>query len=196
MQTRKIAVTATIALALTGLITGCATPPKPGTWAQTKSVTPPSFPREFRGVWVASVGNIDWPSRRDLPVDQQQAEIKTILDKCQELKLNAVILQVRPSADALYDSKLEPWSAYLTGQNGKAPEPYYDPLKDWCDQAHARGMELHAWINPFRAKAGGRRLRPIRLTSPTPTRNGSKNTANSSGSTPARKKPRSIRSRC
>jgi uncharacterized lipoprotein YddW (UPF0748 family) len=154
MQTRKIAVTAAIALALTSLISGCATAPKPGTWAQTKSVIPPTFPREFRGVWVASVANIDWPSKPDLPVDQQQSEIKTILDKCQELKLNAVILQVRPSADALYDSKFEPWSAYLTGQNGKAPDPYYDPLKQWCEEAHARGMELHAWINPFRAKAG------------------------------------------
>src|SRR4051812_28055330 len=128
MRLTKIAAITALSLGLTGLITGCATPPKPGTWAQTKSVTPPSFPREFRGVWVASVGNIDWPSKRNLSVEEQKAEIKNILDQCQELKLNAVILQVRPSADALYDSKLEPWSAYLTGQSGKAPEPYYDPL--------------------------------------------------------------------
>lgn len=112
----------------------------------------PPAPREFRAAWIASVANIDWPSRAGLPVAQQQAEIITLLDSAQSLNLNAIVLQVRPSADALYPSSLEPWSEYLTGVQGKAPEPFYDPLKMWIDQAHARGIELHAWLNPYRAR--------------------------------------------
>lgn len=112
----------------------------------------PPAPREFRAAWVASVANIDWPSRAGLPVAEQQAEIIAMLDSAQSLNLNAIVLQVRPSADALYPSSLEPWSEYLTGTQGKAPEPYYDPLKMWVDQAHQRGIELHAWLNPYRAR--------------------------------------------
>ncbi len=114
--------------------------------------TPPPAPREFRAAWVATVGNIDWPSKRDLTSAQQQTEIIAILDRARALNLNAIILQVRTSADAVYDSRLEPWSEYLTGEQGKAPEPYYDPLKIWVDAAHARGIELHAWFNPYRAR--------------------------------------------
>lgn len=113
---------------------------------------PPPAPREFRAAWVASVANIDWPSRSDLSVDQQQAEIIALLNQAQFLNLNAIVLQVRPSADALYASALEPWSEYLTGQQGKAPDPIYDPLKMWIDEAHRRGIELHAWLNPYRAR--------------------------------------------
>src|SRR6516165_12068759 len=109
----------------------------------------PSPPREFRGVWVATVGNIDWPSRKGLSADEQQAEMKAILDKCVEVKLNAVIFQVRPMADALYKSDLEPWSEFLTGTAGK--DPGYDPLEFAVREAHARGLELHAWFNPYRA---------------------------------------------
>ena len=112
----------------------------------------PPAPREFRAAWVASVANIDWPSRRDLTVARQQAEIIALLDRAQSLKLNAIVLQVRPSADALYPSALEPWSEYLTGEQGRAPDPFYDPLKMWIDEAHRRGMELHAWFNPYRAR--------------------------------------------
>src|SRR5438445_13837869 len=90
---------------------------------------PPAVPREFRGVWVATVANIDWPSKKGLPVEEQQAELTAVLDKCVEVKLNAVIFQVRPMADALYKSDLEPWSEFLTGTAGKAPEPFYDPLE-------------------------------------------------------------------
>src|SRR5213076_437155 len=97
--------------------------------------TPPAVPREFRGVWVATVGNIDWPSKPGVPVEQQQREAIAILDRCAELNINAVILQVRPAADALYKSDIEPWSYYLTGEQGKAPSPYYDPLKFWIDEA-------------------------------------------------------------
>jgi uncharacterized lipoprotein YddW (UPF0748 family) len=108
--------------------------------------------REFRGVWVASVDNIDWPSRRDLTTAEQQRELLAILDRAQALRLNAILFQVRPSADALYPSALEPWSEFLTGQQGRAPSPSWDPLAFAVREAHARGLELHAWLNPYRAK--------------------------------------------
>ncbi|CAN5152003.1 glycoside hydrolase family 10 protein [soil metagenome] len=111
-------------------------------------------PPEFRGVWVATVANIDWPSKPGLPADVQKAEFITLLDKCKKLNLNAVIFQVRPMCDAFYESKLEPWSSFLTGTQGKSPG--YDPLEFACKEAHARGLELHAWINPYRAWAGGK----------------------------------------
>jgi uncharacterized lipoprotein YddW (UPF0748 family) len=114
---------------------------------------PPTAPREFRAVWVATVGNIDWPSKPGLSSPQQQAEAIAILDRCKAMNINAIVLQVRPACDALYESKLEPWSYYLTGAQGKAPEPFYDPLKFWIDQSHQRAMELHAWFNPYRARA-------------------------------------------
>jgi uncharacterized lipoprotein YddW (UPF0748 family) len=110
---------------------------------------PPALRREFRGVWIASVSNIDWPSRKGLSAEQQQAELRAILDKAAALKLNVVILQVRPMCDALYESKLEPWSEFLTGTLGK--DPGYDPLAFAIREAHARGLELHAWFNPYRA---------------------------------------------
>jgi uncharacterized lipoprotein YddW (UPF0748 family) len=113
---------------------------------------PPPAPREFRAAWVSTVANIDWPSRADLSVAQQKAEIDTTLDRARAMHLNAIILQVRPSADAIYPSTLEPWSEYLTGRQGRAPEPFYDPLQAWIEGAHARGMELHAWFNPYRAR--------------------------------------------
>ena len=116
------------------------------------NISPPPVAREFRGAWVASVNNIDWPSRPALTTEQQKQELLAILDRCQSLKLNVVILQVRPACDALYASKLEPWSEYLTGTQGKAPSPFWDPLEFAVAQAHARGLELHAWFNPFRAR--------------------------------------------
>lgn len=112
----------------------------------------PAAPREFRAAWVATVANIDWPSRRGLSTAEQQAEARAMLDTAAALKLNAVIFQVRTGADALYDSKLEPWSEFLSGTQGQAPEPFYDPLAFWVAEAHARGIELHAWLNPFRAR--------------------------------------------
>lgn len=112
----------------------------------------PQLRREFRGVWVATVGNIDWPSRKGLSTTQQQAELRTILDQSVALGLNAIVLQVRPMCDALYASKREPWSEFLTGRLGQAPAPLYDPLEFAVREAHVRGLELHAWFNPFRAK--------------------------------------------
>ncbi len=122
----------------------------------------PPVAREFRGVWVASVANIDWPSAPGLTTAEQQAELLAILDRAVELRLNAVVLQVRPAGDALYASKLEPWSEYLTGEQGRAPEPYYDPLAFAVEEAHRRGLELHAWFNPFRARADGAKSAPDR----------------------------------
>lgn len=110
---------------------------------------PPAFPREFRAAWVACVYNIDWPSRPGLPAATQQAELVRILNKAQEMKLNAIIFQVRPNADAVYNSSLEPWSHWLSGSMGRSPG--YDPLAFCIQQAHARGIEVHAWFNPFRA---------------------------------------------
>lgn len=129
-------------LALFGLA-GCVTTPK-------VVENPPPAPREFRGVWVAAVANIDWPSQPGLPAAQQRAEAVAILDRARALHLNAVILHVRPAADALYASALEPWSEYLTGQQGR--DPGYDPLKFWVEEAHHRGLQLHAWFNPYRAR--------------------------------------------
>ncbi|MBO9999386.1 MAG: family 10 glycosylhydrolase [Cyanobacteria bacterium SID2] len=111
--------------------------------------------REFRGVWVASVVNIDWPSRPGLSTNQQQSELIRILDRMQELNLNVLVLQVRPAGDALYNSSIEPWSYWLTGRQGQPPSPFYDPLQFAIDEAHARNIELHAWFNPYRAKLGG-----------------------------------------
>jgi uncharacterized lipoprotein YddW (UPF0748 family) len=122
------------------------------TLAQQELPTPPPAPKsEFRAVWVATVDNIDWPSKRGIGTDQAKSELIRIFDKCRELNLNAVIFQVRPSADALYDSKIEPWSEYLTGQQGTAPNPYWDPLAFAVEEAHKRGIELHCWFNPYRA---------------------------------------------
>lgn len=117
-----------------------------------RAQAPPAPPREFRGVWVATVGNIDWPSSPGLPTEQQQRELIAILEHCRKLNLNAVVLQVRTACDAFYESALEPWSEYLTGKQGQAPSPAWDPLAFAVEEAHRRGLELHAWFNPYRAR--------------------------------------------
>ena len=109
--------------------------------------------RELRGAWIASVKNIDWPSKPGLSAAQQQTELVAILDRCAQLRLNAVFLQVRPACDALYESSLEPWSECLTGTMGRSPG--YDPLAFAIREARRRGLELHAWFNPFRARRSG-----------------------------------------
>jgi uncharacterized lipoprotein YddW (UPF0748 family) len=146
------------ALTLGELLSSCGSrPAKPSGSATLPPVeltgeTPPAAPREFRAAWVSTVANIDWPSRSNLSSAQQQNEALAILDRAKMLNLNAIVLQVRPSADAIYPSELEPWSEFLTGQQGRAPQPAYDPLQFWITQAHARGLELHAWFNPYRAR--------------------------------------------
>jgi len=110
---------------------------------------PPAIAREFRAAWVACIYNIDWPSSPGLSADRQQAEMRAILDKLAALKMNAVIFQVRPQCDAVYASSIEPWCSWLTGTMGRSPG--YDPLAFCIREAHARGIEVHAWFNPFRA---------------------------------------------
>lgn len=115
------------------------------------NVTGQSPKREFRGVWIATVANIDWPSKAGLSTDEQQREFIEILDIHKSNGMNAVLVQVRPSADAFYNSPYEPWSKWLTGKLGKYPYPYYDPLEFMIREAHKRGLEFHAWFNPYRA---------------------------------------------
>jgi uncharacterized lipoprotein YddW (UPF0748 family) len=106
---------------------------------------------EFRGVWVASVENIDWPSKKGLSVVQQKEEYIRLLDMHQANGMNAMVVQIRPAGDAFYPSQYEPWSEYLTGKQGLPPTPYYDPLEFMIAETHKRGMEFHAWVNPYRA---------------------------------------------
>ena len=155
-----------LALALPALLAACdatavrrtasaSTPPKDTAGNDTDSVPDTvavSHTREMRGLYVATVYNIDWPSRNTLSADEQQAEIVTLLDLAHTAGMNAVFVQVRPEGDALYRSDLEPWSDCLTGTQGQ--DPGYDPLAVWVQEAHTRGIEVHAWLNPYRAKAG------------------------------------------
>jgi uncharacterized lipoprotein YddW (UPF0748 family) len=131
-----------LALALTGL----AAPLR----AQTPD-NPPVIRREFRGVWLVTVNNGDWPSKPGLSTWEQQQELLAMLNKAAELKLNAIVFHVRPGADAFYESPYEPWSQFLTGVQGRPPEPKWDPLAFVVDEAHKRGIEVHAWFNPYRA---------------------------------------------
>ena len=109
----------------------------------------PQVEREFRAVWIATVDNIDFPSQKNLLQDQQRQELLNILDLAQNLRLNAVIFQVRPMADAVYKPGLEPWSEFLTGQMGLGQD--FDPLEFLVAEAHKRGILVHAWFNPYRA---------------------------------------------
>jgi uncharacterized lipoprotein YddW (UPF0748 family) len=116
------------------------------------TIVPPEPSREFRGAWITEVAtNADWPSKPGLTVAEQKSELISLLDRAVQLHLNAIIFQVRPSSDALYASAIEPWSEYLTGAMGRPPQPFYDPLAFAIAEAHKRGLELHAWFNPFRA---------------------------------------------
>lgn len=135
------AIATLITLALAGLASGQSYAPV--------NEKPPQLAREFRGAWIATIYNIDWPSSPGLGAGTQQAELRNILDKVAALKMNAVMFQVRAQCDATYASSLEPWSSSLTGTMGRSPG--YDPLAYCIQQAHARGIEVHAWFNPFRA---------------------------------------------
>lgn len=139
-MTRSLcAVALVLAAGCAGVSRGITTPDGP----------PPTIRREMRGLWVATVANIDWPSRRGLSAKEQRSELIDILDRASRIGFNAIVLQVRPAADALYASPHEPWAAWLTGTHGE--DPGYDPLAFAVAEAHARGLQLHAWINPFRA---------------------------------------------
>ncbi len=135
MLTRLLFITCFIEIFFAAVLPAC---------AQTHQKT------ELRAAWIATVANIDWPSRKDLSTQQQQEEYVTLLDLLKSVGMNAVVVQVRPSADAFYPSSYEPWSEYLSGTQGKRPEPYYNPLAFMIQQAKQRGLEFHAWFNPYR----------------------------------------------
>jgi uncharacterized lipoprotein YddW (UPF0748 family) len=115
------------------------------------SITQTTPKRELRGVWIATVANIDWPSDKDDKTSDQKDQYKAILDEHKREGINTVFTQVRPAADALYAKSKEPWSLWLTGQQGRMPYPYYDPMEFMIKESHARAMEFHAWLNPYRA---------------------------------------------
>lgn len=106
---------------------------------------------EMRAAWIATYKCIDWPSKPGLSTEEQQRQLAQIMRLHRKNGMNAVIMQVRPSGDAIYPSALEPWSQWLSGRQGQAPTPYYDPLEYAIEQAHKRNLEFHAWFNPFRA---------------------------------------------
>jgi uncharacterized lipoprotein YddW (UPF0748 family) len=114
-----------------------------------RAETPPQPDREFRAVWMATVDNIDFPTGKNLSVEEQKKELLQSLELAKELKLNAVVFQVRPMCDAVYESKIEPWSEFLTGKMGKSQA--FDPLRFLIAEAHRRGILVHAWFNPYRA---------------------------------------------
>ena len=121
---------------------------------------------EFRGVWVATVDNIDFPSNKFLNSFNQRAEFVNLLDMHKRNGMNAVVVQIRPAADAFYPSQYEPWSEWLTGKQGVPPSPYYDPLQFMITETHKRGMEFHAWMNPYRAefRIGKSSIAPTHIT--------------------------------
>jgi len=117
-----------------------------GVFAKNKSPK-----REMRAVWVATVDNIDWPSKAGLSVDEQKIEMITLLNQHKKNGMNTIVFQIRPATDAFYESPYEPWSQWLGGVQGIAPDPFYDPLQFVIEECHKRAMELHAWMNPYRA---------------------------------------------
>ena len=155
--------------------------------------TPPPPLREFRGAWVATVANIDWPSRKTLSTQEQKTELLAILDRAVHLKLNAIIFQVRPACDALYASRIEPWSEYLTGTMGKAPEPFYDPLAFAIEEAHKRGLNCTPGSILIGRDSAPLRRRLRRTMSARLARSLSGNTGSSCGWTRAKKRCRTIR---
>lgn len=107
--------------------------------------------KEFRGVWIATVANIDWPKHPNDDVSKKKRDFIEILDFYQNMNFNAAIVQVRTAGDALYPTDLAPWSRYLSGEEGTAPQGFDEPLKWMIEETHKRGMEFHAWLNPYRA---------------------------------------------
>lgn len=107
--------------------------------------------REMRAVWVATVANIDWPSKPGLTVEEQMQEFSGLIEVVKEYNLNTIVFQIRPCADAFYASSLEPWSRWLGGEQGKVPEPFYDPLEFAIGKCREQGIDIHVWLNPYRA---------------------------------------------
>lgn len=165
LPVRRLSRISAALLAALLLITGCTAPtggsrplPSPTpteTPNPTEPTEPPGEEEGLRAVWVSSVYNLDYPSRSTADAAALRREADKILADAAEMGMNAVILQVRPSCDALYPSALYPWSAWLTGTQGLAPRENFDPLAYWVERAHALGLELHAWINPYRVTKKG-----------------------------------------
>lgn len=120
--------------------------------AQAQQADPPR--EEFRGAWIATVNNLDWPRSAAYPEDAKRTLLEGMIEELHQAGINAVVFQIRPAADAMYPSDIEPWSQWLTGEQGQAPEPMWDPLAFAIEAAHERGMELHAWFNPYRSVPG------------------------------------------
>ena len=121
-----------------------------GPYAAVSAQSAASANSEMRGMWVATTANLDYPTKPTTSAAALKAEADTIINDCYDMGMNAIFFQVRPAADALYQSAYYPWSRYLTGTQGTAPADGFDPLAYWVEKAHAKGIELHAWINPFR----------------------------------------------
>jgi len=125
------------------------------------SVSAKEYPkREMRAVWIATVENIDWPSTNQLTTDDQKAEMIGLLDSVKAYNMNTIVFQIRPDADALYASELEPWSEWLTGKQGQAPDPWYDPLQFTIGECRKRGLDIHVWLNPYRAIQNTAKTKP------------------------------------
>jgi len=122
-------------------------PPPPTTQTQT-CASGYKMPTEFRGVWVATTSNLDWPAKPNLPIETQKQGFLAILDQLQKMHMNAIVVQIKPGADAFYPSHYWPWSQYLTGTQGR--DPGYDPLAFMLTETHKRHIEFHAWLNPYR----------------------------------------------
>jgi uncharacterized lipoprotein YddW (UPF0748 family) len=137
-------------ISATSVLASCAQTPSDDSVQPTGIPPAPAVPREFRGAWVATVANIDWPRPVVVDAEAQRAQIRAIVARAAQLGLNALLLQVRPACDAVYPSALEPWSEYVSGAQGR--DPGYDPLALWVDESHRAGLQLHAWFNPFRAQ--------------------------------------------
>ena len=123
-------------------------------------------PQPMRGLWVTTVVNLDWPSRPGLSNAQMMAEADIILNRAAQIGINTIFLQVRPAGDAIYNSAIFPWSKYLTGTQGQAPADGWSPLRHWINGAHSRGMELHAWINPYRVTHSASNITDVSRLSP------------------------------
>ncbi len=116
---------------------------------------------ELRAVWITTAFNIDWPSSARISSEEQKTEFINLIEAHKSNGINAVFVQIRPSGEVFYDSEIEPWSHWLTGQQGKAPDPFYDPLQFMLDECHKRGIEFHAWFNPFRAVSNISRVKTV-----------------------------------
>jgi len=132
------------------MISGCKAAELPAEPGKLGELDPPK--QEFRGAWLTTVVNLDWPVSYDQPVEEQKADAIAMLDSLKDIGINAVLFQVRGESDAFYASAYDPWSHWLTGEQGRAPDPFYDPLSFMVREAHSRGMELHAWLNPYRVE--------------------------------------------